>query len=97
MKKEELIKRVGELESRLRSLELKDSDVREYLSGFLGSYKKRSYLNDEVEILDWPEIYFRLGQKFVNADLTEQVRFHTNDIVNIQEWIRKQEEKHETT
>lgn len=97
MKKDELIKANGQLQKRLESLESSDAYIREQLSGFLGSYKTRPYGSEEVEVLGWPEIYFRLGKKFMNEDIGSQVRFHSEALERIERRMREQEEKENIT
>lgn len=74
MKKIELEKRVAELEVENKEWSERDDIVRKNLSGFLGSYKKTNYYNDEpdVKILKWSGIYFSLGKLVESKSKKEQ-------------------------
>lgn len=64
MTKEELLKEKGGLEAEIERLSSLDYKCRHTLSQFLGSYKRDVYSrSDEVKVLEWAEIYFKLGQE----------------------------------
>jgi len=51
-----------------------DQQIRKNISGFLGSYKKDHYSQQqEIKVLTWPEIYFELGKlkdkTLINSDV----------------------------
>ena len=63
LKKEELIKKLGELENELKDYKAQDEQVRHNLSGFLGFTEHNRWTNvPEIKLLKWSEIYFNLGK-----------------------------------
>ena len=70
MLKKELIEKLEIAQRAYRDIFTIDSDNRELLSKFLDSYKTSRYgfNNDEVDVLEWGEIFFRLGKVFDSSE-----------------------------
>ena len=63
MNKEQLQKKIGELEGQNKEWGANDELIRRNLSQFLGSFQNDYYSHQkEVKILRWSEIYFELGK-----------------------------------
>ena len=74
MTKEELLKENARLQDRLVTSNLMDKENREYLSGILGSYDTGRYSDTEsIKVLKWPDVYFRLGQRFAQSNNLEKL------------------------
>lgn len=82
----------------------KEYRMRENLSKFLGSYKKRGYgfgiEETEVKVLSWAEIFFELGKMKGDFDQMNEVFAIRNehkrmfkDIQDLQEEVFKNKEK----
>ncbi len=72
MTKKELEETIVELRKQLSAAKTDQSLPREKISEFLGSVSRDEYSNDlEVDVLDWPQIYFRLGRLVSRKDQLE--------------------------
>lgn len=85
MKKEELIKKIGELEEANRSWNETDEFTRKNISQFLGSFK-------DVKVYRWSEIYFEIGKLIESNQRTENLSEIKNNIQYLLEEDKKAKE-----
>ena len=73
MNKEQLQKKIGELESQNKEWSANDEQVRKNVSQFLGSIQHKSYSGGiyETKILRWSEIYYELGKQMARKDFMD--------------------------
>lgn len=74
MLKAEIIKENAVIKEQVRLLRQEDENMREHISGFLGSYKKDRWSQEnEIKTLPWEEIYFEIGKLIKSQEVQEEI------------------------
>jgi chaperonin cofactor prefoldin len=91
--KDELKKRISELEIVNKDLESRDSIVRTNISQFLGSVRIARYSWDDPQVrtLKWSEIYFELGKIMADRARVENLTEIKNQIEHLMNLARRED------
>lgn len=90
--KEEMVVRIAGLEQQAEKNYRLDLSIREALSEMLDSFKKRGQFDhgeNEVKILDWPQIYFRIGKLKERAIKDEAKIAETNLLMALRQQVSR--------